>query len=124
MSHEHFESCIAACNACASECNHCAVSCLFEPQRHELSRCIQLDMDCAEVCRMAASYMARKSELATELCAFCAHVCDVCAEECERHEMAHCRRCAEACRVTAQECRRMSGAHRATTQRGVSRYSH
>ena len=125
MAHEHYESCISACHACADACNHCAVSCLFEKQRHELARCIHLDMDCAEVCRMAASYMARNSELAMELCAFCAHVCDMCAEECERHPMKHCQECAKACRACAQECRAMSVSNRsASHSQGMGRNSH
>ena len=107
MTREQFESCIAACNASAEACNQCAVACLFEPNREELARCVQLDMDCAEICRLAAAYMARGSELTGEMCAFCADVCDACAEECERHEMSHCRKCAAACRACAQECRNM-----------------
>ena len=107
MAHEHYQSCIDACNAGAEACSHCAVSCLFEPERDQLARCIHLDMDCAEICRIAAAYMARNSELALKMCSFCAGVCDLCAEECDRHSMEHCRLCAEACDRCAQECRRM-----------------
>jgi hypothetical protein len=109
MSHEHFRSCIDACNACAEACGDCAKSCLFEPNRHELTRCIQLDLDCAEICQLAATYMARDSELAGEICALCARVCEWCAEECERHDMDHCRRCAESCRQCARECAALPG---------------
>jgi hypothetical protein len=125
MAHEQYESCIAACNRSAEASNHCAVSCLFESNRHELARCIQLDMDCAEICRLAAGYMARGSELVMEMCAFCADVCEACAEECERHPMQHCRKCAEACRACVRECRRMAGANRSMSQsQGSGRHSH
>ncbi|HWS20075.1 MAG TPA: four-helix bundle copper-binding protein [Nitrososphaera sp.] len=36
-------------------------------------------------------------------------VCDACAQECQRHEVDHCKRCAQACRSCAEECRRMAG---------------
>jgi len=109
MSHEHFRSCIEACNTCADACGDCAKSCLFEPNRHELARCIQLDLDCAEICRLASAYMARDSELSGEISALCARVCEWCAEECERHDMEHCRRCAKACRECARECGALLG---------------
>ncbi len=74
-----------------------------------MTRCIELDVDCAAICRLAAGYMARASELSGAICEVCAEVCDLCAQECERHAgMEHCRLCAEACRRCAGECRRMA----------------
>ena len=125
MNTEHYRTCIDACNACAEACGHCAKSCLFEPNRMDLSRCIQLDLDCAEICRLATDYMARDSELASEICALCARVCELCAEECERHPMEHCRQCAAACRLCAQECSRMLGrVHRGVQVRGAKPATH
>ncbi|MFD2296656.1 four-helix bundle copper-binding protein [Massilia sp. GCM10020059] len=74
-----------------------------------MARCIALDMDCAQICRLAASYMARSSEFAAAVCQMCADVCDSCADECAKHQMAHCQECAQACRRCADECRRMAG---------------
>jgi hypothetical protein len=74
-----------------------------------MARCIQLDIDCAEICRLAVGYMSRGSELAGAICETCADICDACAKECELHKaMEHCRQCAEACRRCAEECRRMA----------------
>jgi hypothetical protein len=74
-----------------------------------MARCIALDMDCAEICRVAAAYMSRGSELAQTICEACADVCEACAQECARHtKMEHCRQCAEACRRCAEECRRIA----------------
>jgi Domain of Unknown Function (DUF326) len=74
-----------------------------------MARCIQLDIDCASICRLAAGYMARDSELAGAICEVCAEVCDACAQECAKHsKMEHCRQCAEACKRCADECRRMA----------------
>ena len=110
MPHERFKSCIDACNDCALECDHCAHSCLQEADPKPMARCIGLDTDCAQICRLAAGFMARASELSGEICATCAEVCEECAAECERHDMEHCRRCARACRRCAEECRRVAQA--------------
>src|SRR5262245_24780619 len=125
MALDQYRACIDACNACAEACGHCAKSCLFEPDRHALSRCIQLDLDCAEICHLAADYMSRDSELATEVCSLCARVCEWCAEECDRHSMEHCRKCAEACRACAQECTNMLARVRTRPQlRGTKPTAH
>jgi uncharacterized protein DUF326 len=111
MPHEQYKSCIDACNACAEACDHCAASCLKEKDVQHMVRCVALDIDCAEICRLAAAYMSRGSERAADLCPLCADVCDTCAEECAKHKMEHCQACAKACRRCAEECRRMAGTH-------------
>jgi hypothetical protein len=108
MAHEQFQTCIDECYACAAACDHCAAACLSEQDVKAMARCIALDMDCAQICRMAASYMARGSEFATTLCNICADVCDACGEECAKYQMGHCQQCAAACRRCAAECRRMA----------------
>ncbi len=101
MPREAFQSCIDACNSCAIACDRCAFSCLEEPDVGALARCIELDMDCASICRLAAGFMSRGSAVA-------ALVCEA-AKECDKHPMDHCRQCAEACRRCAEECDRMAG---------------
>lgn len=108
MSHDTHEACIEACYACADACDHCAVACLQEPEPKHLARCIALDMDCAQACRLAAGFMARGSGYDSAACAFCALVCRACAEECDGHQMDHCRACAAACRRCADACEAMS----------------
>lgn len=65
MAHQQYESCIDACNACANACDHCAASCLQEPDVKAMARCIALDMDCADICRIAAAYMSRGSDMSS-----------------------------------------------------------
>lgn len=105
-----FQSCIDACYACASACDACASACLREDDVKMMAGCIALDIDCAEICRLAAGYMARGSGQAGSICQACAQVCEACADECARHQAQHCRDCADTCRRCAQECRNMSGA--------------
>lgn len=108
MPHEQFQSCIDACNECAVACDHCAVSCLGEQDVKAMARCIGLDIDCAQICRIAVAYMSRGSEFARQMCRLCADVCQTCGDECAKHQMDHCRVCAQACRRCAEECRRMA----------------
>lgn len=84
-----------------------------------MARCIALDMDCAQICRLAAAYMARGSEMASAICQTCADICEACADECGKHSMQHCQECAQACKRCADECRRMAGGVMGT-QRGTA----
>ncbi len=108
MSHDKYRACIEACYACAASCDHCSTACLQEDHVKMMARCIQLDIDCAAMCRLAAAAMARGSELAPQICALCAEICEACADECGKHEHDHCQECASACRRCADECRKMA----------------
>lgn len=109
MMQEQLQACIDACNACATACQHCAAECLREDDVKMMSACIALDMDCADMCRVAAGALARASELSGYICQTCAEVCKTCADECGKHAMDHCQACAQACRECADQCRQMSG---------------
>ncbi|QJW85373.1 four-helix bundle copper-binding protein [Ramlibacter terrae] len=102
-----YDACIEACYACAAECNRCATACLREDDVKMMARCIALDIDCAEICALAAAVMARGGEQVSALCRVCAEICEACGEECGRHQHDHCQRCAEACRRCARACRDM-----------------
>jgi hypothetical protein len=127
MAIEQYATCIEACNACADACDSCSTACLQEQNMPALARCIALDMDCAEICRLASAYMARNSMFAAQLCKQCEEVCEACGEECAKHQMAHCQRCAEACRRCADECRRIAqaaGATRASSAQATRQAQH
>lgn len=101
---ENFQSCIDACNACANACDHCAASCLKEDDVAAMAGCIANDIDCSQLCRLAAGFMARASAQAAALCQVCADACRTCAAECGKHDMDHCQQCAAACRRCADAC--------------------
>lgn len=77
-----------------------------------MAKCIQLDRYCADICRMAAAWMARVDghtrQLVDRLCTLCAETCEMCAAECRKHDMDHCQRCADACTECARLCRAMA----------------
>lgn len=108
MSHERFQECIDECNSCAAECNHCTISCLNEPEVQHMVKCIEMNLQCAAICRSASEMMSLGSDYSMQLCTICADVCDACATECQKHNMDHCQQCAEACRNCAAVCREMS----------------
>ena len=101
-----YQSVIEALNACAAACDHCYDACFQEQDLHMMARCIRLDRDCAEICKMTASALARNSETAKTLLQACADICRECGTECAKHNQhEHCRQCAEACQACEKACR-------------------
>lgn len=101
--------CLRACNDCAAACLQCASGCLNEDQPKPMAYCIALDLECADICRLAASSIARQGAQRDAICALCAQACQACSSECAKHDMEHCKKCAEACRLCADACKAMAG---------------
>ena len=102
--------CIEACYDCAQSCTACADACLGEDDPKPLSRCIRLNLDCADVCDATGRILSRQTafepKMARAALQACAEACRLCGDECERHAShhEHCRVCAEACRRCEQAC--------------------
>ncbi len=94
-----------ALTECAAACHMCLDACLGEGDVKMMTKCIRLDLDCAEICTMIAAFVARSSEHASHLLAECAEICGKCAAECEKHDMDHCQECARACRKCEAACK-------------------
>lgn len=92
---------------CAAICTSCADACSAE--KMDMRQCIRTCMDCADICDMIFKVAARRTGsnelLLQEALQLCVTACDICAEECARHEHDHCQRCAEMCRECARDCR-------------------
>ena len=105
MNNQNFEACIDACVASAVECNYCATASIYEGDLKTLTKCIQLERECAAICFAAANLMSIGGDHAAHLCQVCAEICKACADECEKHtHMEHCKKCAAACRKCAAAC--------------------
>lgn len=95
---------------CATVCTSCADACLAEEEVADLRHCIRLDLDCADLCRTAASLLARQGRsdpsILRATIEACIVACRACGEECETHGgmHEHCRICAETCRRCAEAC--------------------
>ena len=102
--------CIQECLGCASSCVACADACLGEQAVQQLTQCIRLNLDCADVCAATGTIATRRTgsneQIIRAMLRACADACRVCGGECERHAShhEHCRVCAEACRRCEQAC--------------------
>lgn len=103
-------ACIAACIECADACNSCADACLGEQMVQNLTRCIRLNLDCADICQTTARIVSRQTDMSPEILRSqiesCIVACRVCGQECEQHaEMhQHCRICRTACQTCEKIC--------------------
>lgn len=101
---------IDALSDCAQACTACADDCLSEEMVAELTKCIRLNLDCADVCTATLRVVSRQTDydanVTRSVLQACITVCKSCGDECERHAQMHehCRVCAEACRRCEQAC--------------------
>jgi hypothetical protein len=92
---------------CAAICTSCADACVAEEM--DMRQCVRTCLDCADVCDMTMKVATRRTgsneTVLREALQLCVTACDLCAEECAKHDNDHCRRCAEMCRECARDCR-------------------
>lgn len=107
---ELWRVCIERLAACAQACTACADACMAEPDAAELTRCIRLNMDCADICTAAERVVTRHTETDQEVLRSvleaCVRACRSCGTECARHADMHdhCRLCADTCRLCEEAC--------------------
>ena len=89
---------------CALKCEACATACLQESEAHRMARCIELNRDCADICLLTARLLQRNSPVAHHIMVTCAEMCQMCADECRKHEHDHCIACADSCEQCAAAC--------------------
>lgn len=87
---------------CAATCDACYKGCLTEKDKDKLQRCMMLDKECYEICRLTASLLEINSENADKFLKLCAEICASCAQECDHHKYEHCQRCAAVCRKCSE----------------------
>jgi hypothetical protein len=107
MNYKYYKSCIDACMECAAVCNYCFSMDLKEKDVAMMSRCAQINMECATVCIAAAKLMSMGSEHSKEICRLCAQLCKECGDECSKHDNDHCKECEAACRKCEEACKTM-----------------
>jgi uncharacterized membrane protein len=106
---------IETLNRCATTCTACADACLGEQHVQDLTRCIRLNLDCADICQTTSRTLTRQVQpeqnVLRMLLDTCANICRSCGQECESHAQMHehCRVCAEACRQCEQICSELMG---------------
>ena len=101
---------IDASLTCLQTCTSCADGDLAEADAAELTRCVALCVECADVCGLVARTLSRPAHwdhvVVHSLLEACVRSCTNSAEECARHaeHHRHCAICAQACRACAQAC--------------------
>jgi len=106
MPSQEYQSYIQLLNDCGAECKRCIDAGLNSADFGRLVRCIKLCTDCTLACALVASLLQADSENVGRASAFCAEVCELCAQESARFDLAACQRVAAACHRCAAECRR------------------
>lgn len=89
---------------CVLACENCATACLGEDDVKDMTACIKLDRDCADICAQAARLLKRGSVIAHQYLLLCEEICRLCGEECGKHHHDHCQQCAKACMECADAC--------------------
>jgi uncharacterized membrane protein len=109
---------IDALSDCTQACAADADDDLSEQDVAEMVKCIQLCLDCTDVCAATVGVVSRQTEydanVTRPLLEACVAICKSCGDECERHAQLHehCRVCAEACRRCEQACNDLLAAMR------------
>ena len=80
--------CIEECYSCAQTCTSCADACLAEQMVRDLTQCIRLNLDCADICNTTGRIATRRTgsdeEVIRRMLDVCATACRLCADECQR----------------------------------------
>jgi hypothetical protein len=103
-------ACVESCFDCAQACVACADACLGESTVQQLTQCIRLNLDCADICGAAGSIATRRTgsneQVIQSALVACSLACRLCHQECETHAShhEHCRICAAACEDCAGAC--------------------
>lgn len=91
--------------ACQVACNNCFDESLKEDDVGMMAECIRSDRECADMCGIVLDFAQRDSKIFPELLKACIKSCELCAEECEKHDHDHCQACAKACRDCVEACK-------------------
>lgn len=109
------EDCMEACAWCELACLAATEACLNDLREEQLSMCLQLTLDCAEICwttrRFMADALLAAPALVREQLDSCALICAACAAECRRHseisyQLTACSRSAARCEQLCREMQR------------------
>ena len=96
---------IVACNLCITACGNCFAQMVGKESKNACPACC---IECAAIIHLCVDAMTRNSPFVKQISKLCAEICDWCAQQCEAHDMDHCKQCAEACRRCAAACRKMA----------------
>jgi hypothetical protein len=98
---------IEKCTKAALACEFCMSESIAQ-NAESMKKCIRLCRDCADMCMVTVTFIARDSTFSKKLLKLCSLICALCAKECERHPEEHCQECAEQCKLCAEHCEELN----------------
>lgn len=104
-SHMMFPDILRILQHCAATCEHMTTYLLSAGDVQARATQLKLLRDCADICTKTAKFIARSSGFSKSLLLLCAHVCEVCGNECMKFPDAASRQCGQICLNCARECR-------------------
>ncbi|TKV26164.1 four-helix bundle copper-binding protein [Arthrobacter sp. NamB2] len=114
---------ITALIECAQTCTSCVDACLAEDDLPHLVACIRRNRDCADLCRVTADTLTRRTllnvMLLKQLLLACRTACNACAIECGKHDHPHCMICADVCTTAERALSDLLQAPSVTPHRGL-----
>ncbi|PLR82238.1 ferredoxin [Bacillus canaveralius] len=90
---------------CEITCEHMGTMVLRMSDVHARRNQLLLLRDCADICTLSAKLIARNSYVEKSVAELCAHICEICGNECLKFPDSHSQRCAQICLHCAQQCR-------------------
>lgn len=104
--------CIELCVKCGETCSEMLFThCLIKGGEHLKPEHVLAMVDCAEICKVTADFLNRKSSSHRHLCAVCAELCEKCARSCRAIADGSMERCADACELCQEACEAMTRVH-------------
>lgn len=99
------EACEQNCTACGSICEKTLASCIQKGGAHVAPAHLEALLDCIDICRTSAAFLARGSELHQHSCELCAVACQRCADSCATMpDDSQMSACADACLACVASC--------------------
>jgi hypothetical protein len=92
---------VLACEDVVATAEHVAS---FSIGRGSMEACVRACRDVSDLASLSLRFVARRAAFSPELIDVTAKACQVCAEECSRHDTPECRACVEACRRCVELC--------------------
>lgn len=108
MAQSQYNDAIDTCNAAALACDRAVMACLQQDNAQSLKRSMALGLDCAQLSRTLASYMARDSELTHYLCKFGEEIGEACVDEFSKQQGDALKSATDACRRFTDACRNLA----------------
>ncbi len=104
-----YTSALKAIEECGAACTSCADACLSESNVQQLTKCIRLNLDCADICDATSRVLMRQTQPDMDVLRnqveTCMLACRSCGGECARHSHhEHCKACAASCQNCESEC--------------------